>query len=397
VTRRVTVIHPWLPQYRLAFFAAAIDRLADAGVELTVAHGDPPPDVARRGDDVTAPWAVALPTRAVHVGGRALLHHRTRDVTRGRDLVIVEHAIRNLESYPVAVRQGRGGPRLALWGHGRTYTKQVTGIESRLKNQLARRAHWFFAYTAAGAAHVAELGVDPDRITVVQNSVDTEALAHAAARVTPEQVRDLQRSLDLTPGRTALYLGALDPSKRLDVLLDAAALAARTLPGFALVVAGSGPMEQWLRDRARTEPWLRYAGPVFGDAKAELASAADIMVIAGRVGLVAVDSFALKLPIVTCDWALHAPEFEYLVDGVNASIVPDTTHSIGQGIVELLQDPHRLGQLRSGCARSAAVYTLEAMTERFCAGVVSALAAAPRGTSGYEQVRPDPLLHQAPR
>ncbi len=373
MTARVTVIHPWLPQYRLRFFEDAIAELAKHDVELTVAYGAPPPDVENRSDDVTVDWAVQLPTRIIRVGGRALLRHDAQAVVRGRDMVIAEQAIRNVETYGLVRRQGRAAPRLALWGHGRTYTKAQSSPEMWLKDRLTRRAHWFFAYTAGGAEHVVELGVPRERVTIVQNALDTESTLASRRAVEPHRIRLVSERLGLTQGRTALFVGALDPSKRLDVLIAAGRVLARRVPGFTLVVAGAGPLEGWLREHLGTAPWLRYVEPVFGREKAELAAAADLWLMPGRVGLAAVDSFALRLPIVTCEWSLHAPEFEYLVDGVNAAITTDSVDALSNRTVHLLSDADALARLRAGCTESAGVYTLDSMVQRFAGGVLEAL------------------------
>jgi glycosyltransferase involved in cell wall biosynthesis len=391
-TRRVTVIHPWLPQYRVEFFEAAIAHLADRDVELTVAHGAPPPDVRDRGDAVTAPWAVALRTRGLRVGGRAVLLHSAAGVVAGRDLVVTEQAIRNVETYGMTLNARRRDLRVALWGHGRTSTKRQTDVEGRLKDGLTRRGHWFFAYTEGGAAHAREHGFPPERITVVQNSVDTANLRAMRDRadtdpVDADRVRALARSLGLSRGRTVLALGALDPSKRLDVLLDTGRRVARELPGFRLVLGGGGPLEPWVREQAAREPWLCPVGPVFGQAKADLGAAADLMLVTGRVGLIAVDSFALRLPIVTPDWPLHAPEFEYLRDGVNAAVTADSADALAARVVGLLHDRAALESLQAGCVASAGIYTLEAMVSRFSDGVIAALDASPRWAPAADGIR----------
>ena len=392
MTRRVTVLHPWLPQYRVAFFEAAIKSLASEDVELTVAHGAPPPDVGLRRDDVTASWAVALPTRTLQIGGRAMLSHRVRDVVAGRDLVIAEQAIRNTETYRMALRQAGNEPRLALWGHGRTYTKTQSGVESWLKNQLTLRAHWFFAYTQGGADYVASLGYPTDRITVVQNAVDTEQLQEQRARVGQNRIDALTQELALTPGRTALCVGALDPSKRLDLLMDVGRLVAARLAGFRLILAGAGPLVGGVRQQAANEPWLRYVGPAVGAAKAELAAASDLMLLTGRVGLVAVDSFALALPIATTNWALHAPEFEYLADGDNAAISTDSAAALAASVTALLGNPLVLNRLREGCREAAATYTQSEMVRRFGVAVTDALAAPTRCRVIARQTRPADTL-----
>jgi len=385
-TRRVTIIHPWLPQYRVPFFEAAITELERRDIELTVAHGAPPPDVLDRRDAHSADWAVPLRTRTIRIRGRALLAHDSSKVVRGRDLVVAEHAIRNVETYRLAACAGASGaPRLALWGHGRTYTKSQTSLEQKVKARLTRSAHWFFAYTDGGARSVAAQGFPVERVTVVQNSIDTEHLGNLRAAVTSDRVATIAASLGLTRGRTALSIGALDSSKRLDDLVETGNLVAAQLPGFTLVLAGAGPLEAWVRQQASRYSWLRYVGPVFGREKAELAATADLMMITGRVGLVAVDSFALHLPIVTTRWALHAPEFEYLVDGRNAAVVADSVDVLADRVVELLRDSALVSALTIGCRVAAKQYTLAAMVDRFADGVSAALMAAPRQTFGNHE------------
>ena len=131
---------------------------------------------------------------------------------------------------------------------------------------------------------------------------------------------------------------------------------------------------------------------VGADVEPELAAAADVMLVAGRVGLVAVDSFALRLPIVSCEWPLHAPEFEYLADGVNAAIVEGSPQAMGSRVAQLLDDPAAVSSLRNGCAASADVYTLGAMVDRFCAGVLSALDAPSRGAPRSDIQAAAPVL-----
>lgn len=373
--RRVTIIHPWLPQYRFEFFSALLEQLESEGVELTIAYGAPPADVAGRGDAVSAPWATALPTRFIKMGRRSLSHHASGSVVHGRDLVILEHAIRNLETYPLLLKARRSASRVAFWGHGRTYTKASGVGTARFKAQMTNRAHWFFAYTAGGAADVAESGFPSDRITVVQNSIDTTKLRVAASRTPVARIAELRARHGLTPGKTGLFVGALDTSKRLDFLFQAARSVWLQESRFRLVVAGDGPLRSWVEREAKREPWLRYVGSVFGDDKAALGRTADVLLMPGRVGLVAVDSFALQLPIITTDWPLHAPEFEYLQDGLNARITTDEAPAYASAVASVLAEPRLLQTLRAGCSASSSVYTVEAMVERFKTGVVAAIGA----------------------
>jgi glycosyltransferase involved in cell wall biosynthesis len=94
------------------------------------------------------------------------------------------------------------------------------------------------------------------------------------------------------------------------------------------------------------------------------------MLMPGRVGLCAVDSFALRTPVVTTNWPWHAPEFEYLENGRNAVVTPDDPMAYASAVQELLNDRSRLASLREACRRDAAHYTIDGMAARFCDGLL---------------------------
>jgi hypothetical protein len=213
---RVVIVQPYVPTYRVPFFVALRERLAADDVELVVAAGSPARAQALRGDAADLPGAVQLVERRLVVGSRSVVVRDVRDVTRHADLIVLEQARRNIEAYQLLYRK-RSCP-VALWGHGRTTTRDVLGWEHRLLDTMTRRADWFFAYTDSGAAYVRDLGLPLNRITVVRNSVDTLELAVLRDQVTAEEVAALRARYGLVPGRTGLFIGGLDSSKRLDFL-----------------------------------------------------------------------------------------------------------------------------------------------------------------------------------
>ncbi|WP_309484205.1 glycosyltransferase family 4 protein [Streptomyces himalayensis] len=294
----------------------------------------------------------------------------------------MEQALQNLDTYPLLLRQqiarfAGHAPPVAFWGHGRTYTKPVTRIESLAKDALTRRGAWFFAYTEGGAAHLTARGFPADRITVVRNSVDTTALAEDCERAEEAGTREhveaalLRKQFDLVPGRTALFLGGLDAPKRIPFLLESARQIAAELPGFRLLVAGDGA-DRLLVDDAASQPGSPVValGRATGARTALLGAVSDVMLMPGRVGLCAVDSFALRTPVVTTDWPWHAPEFEYLTHGRNSLITPDSLDAYVGAVTALLNAPRRLHVLQAACRKDAAAYTVEEMARRFCDGLL---------------------------
>ena len=374
----VVVLASYIAQYRAPFFELAASDLESRGVVLTVAVGGVDSQQASRNDGVELPGQLRLGARALRVAGRDVVWRDSRRLAESADLVVMEQARKYLDTYVHLL--GRRHRPVALWGHGRTTTRTTSAWEHRLLDALTRRADWFFAYTERGRREMAVCGFPDKRITVVQNATDTAALRSAAAAVTASERTAISRQLGLTKGRTALYLGALDESKRLGLLMAAGAALADRMPGFTLVVAGDGPMRSVIEQAAATSSWLRYVGAAFGSDKAVLGTVSDVMLNPGRVGLTVVDSFAMGVPMVTTEWRGHAPEFDYIDPDVNGVVTRDSLTQYVATVESLLQSPDRLKGLRAACIASCETYRIEAMAARFVSGVTGALGAGRRQT-----------------
>ncbi len=241
--RRVSIVQEYIPEYRVPFFRALTSALLMDDIHLAVVAGLPPSEMAARGDATAAENARSR-TRSLRVGRRTLTLRSISSAERSADLVIAEQAIRHLDTYVLGMMQRVGGPRLALWGHGRSYATCPSPAEARLKRYLTGRSHWFFSYTEGGVRDVIEAGVSADRITVVQNSTDTRDLGQRRQLVRPERVAVIRSSLGLQDARVCLAIGALDGSKRLDFLLEAGALLSGSVPGSRSLWSVTGRCDQ---------------------------------------------------------------------------------------------------------------------------------------------------------
>ncbi|WP_177212724.1 glycosyltransferase family 4 protein [Geodermatophilus ruber] len=362
-----------MPAYRVEFFESLKADLERQGIQVDIITGAPPPEWKERGDSVVTDAVRITRTYSPSIRGRALLLKvLPREVlTSGRyDLIVVEHAVRNLETYCLLALPWTRR-KVAWWGHGRTYTKPESNYVTVAKRWLARQGVWFFAYTSGGARAVAAAGVAPDRITVVNNTIDVRSLEQAISSTSPSDLSRLAAQHDLR-GKTGLFVGGLDADKRLPFLLEAARLIHAEEPDFRLLVAGDGSQRRIVHEAAESLPFIRYVGRATGLDKALLLASAQVLMMPGRVGLIAVDSFASRLPIVTTNWPWHAPEFEYL-DESNSVVLDDSVTAYAGGCVRLLNDPERLLDLGNGCARSSVLYSTEAMVRRFSEGIQNAI------------------------
>jgi glycosyltransferase involved in cell wall biosynthesis len=373
----VSIVQRILPHYRLAFFERLHVRLQQRGIDLRLWYGQEQPGTRPGSVDLSARWVHRIQNRYLFErgDGSAAVWQPCLSGLRNSRLVIAEHATRLLINYPLALMSSVGGPRFALWGHGANLQSDGRrAIADTVRERFLRGAHWWFAYTAMSARLAENAGFPSERITVVNNSIDTGALSDAVAAVAAHERSEMCRLYDLRPGSVGIFCGRLVAEKRLDLIRAAGDLAHARRPGFRLLMVGDGPLEAEARRMTETCPWLRYIGPRYGSALAPYLAVSDFLVMPGLVGLVAVDSFAAGLPLITTDFPGHSPEIEYLRHGENAWITPMTAQAFAQGLVDLMDSPEKLATLREGTRRSALEYTLERMVDRFSAGVISALA-----------------------
>lgn len=161
---------------------------------------------------------------------------------------------------------------------------------------LERLSTHTVAVSRTTAERLAGWGVAARRVTVIDNGVDVAALAHdPAARAS------VRRELGLGEDVVLVAVGRLEPVKRLDEVLAAAAPLLRR-PGHTLVVVGAGPLLPALQQQARdlgVAACVRFLG-ARGDVPRVL-SAADLLVSASRdetFGLAVVEALGSGLPVV---------------------------------------------------------------------------------------------------
>lgn len=370
--RSVVILQEYIPGYRVPFFGELVSQAADVDIEVRVGHGTPHSDQAARRDQSEFSSGFLLDQREFRVLGRRLVVRRIPKTVRSADLLILEQARRNVDAYRLFLPRWLRRPRrIALWGHGRDYTRQSTAADRRLFRALTHRAEWFFGYTSASVDHVVREGFDPRRTTEVRNSTDTQALSRRMQELSTSDLDEFARRHDLR-GRTALYLGALDESKLIPLLLESAGLAHDADPSFRLLVAGDGPLRRSVEEKGAECAYICYLGQTEGYSKAIALHHAQVLAIPGRVGLIAVDSIAAERPIVTTDFPFHAPEYEYLGPTTRIESARDA-QSFAEALVSILSNAEGLESLRSNLRAMQADFGVETMARNFLVGIQAVL------------------------
>ncbi|MDD7930675.1 glycosyltransferase family 4 protein [Microbacterium thalli] len=366
----IAVIQPFVPGYRRPLFDAIDAELRLRGLRLEVWHDSPKGRVAARGNAASGEWSVPIRQRRVSLGRRNITYRGVLGEARRVRAVVAGLASTNIETYALALDPH---VRLMLWGHGRNFTASNNTIDTRIEAWLARRSAHVLTYTDEGKSHVVAQGAPDDKVTVVVNATDTRRLRAERAAVTPQESEELRAAHGLKGRRVALFVGAFDEPKQLPFLFHAMDQVTAVHDDVTLVLAGAGPEASEVEQFVAARHYAQVVGRLEASELARFSTITDLLVMPGRVGLVAVDALGLGLPIVTTRYPWHAPEAAYLTDGVDSVWTEFEVTAYAEGVTELLGDAARLQSLRAGAEHSGASFSVESSAARFVAGILAGL------------------------
>ena len=373
---KVAIVLRAIPHYRRRFYEILRDRLDSMNVELALIYGQVGKAGSLKRDTIDIEWGQRIRNRVFKIGGTELYWQPCLKLLEGVDLVITTQEAKLLVNYVLLLQNLLRIRKMAFWGHGRRHARgRANSLGSALKRATSVHVHWWFAYTQGSARTVEADGFPADRITVVQNAIDTRSLIASRDSVPPDVLARLRHELGVSSDNVGIFVGGMYGEKRLDFLLDACRLIKRRVEDFEMIFVGAGPDEDAVRRAAEQAGWIHKVEPQFDEARVPYFMLSKVVLMPGLVGLVILDSLALEVPLVTTDVPFHSPEIEYVDDGVNAVVVRDvnSVEAYASSVEHLLKDSDALESLRQGCRRTREAYTIEAMVDRFSEGVVRAL------------------------
>lgn len=372
----VTILQHRLLHYRMDFFERLKAWCDERNIELHLVHGQAAPAEKVRDDEGHLAWADQVENRYWHVGGRDILWQPLPAALRRSDLLVLMQENRILSNYPYLLGLKPAGMKLGYWGHGLNFQSRAPGgLRERWKRRLISRVDWWFAYTSMTVDVLRAQGYPGDRISCLNNAVDTASFTAQVVATPRERQQALRDELGIAADApVGIFCGSLYPDKRLELMTAAGDLVRETVPDFHVVVIGDGPSAGALRDAARSRPWMHLVGTRRGADKAAFFSLARVMLNPGLLGLHILDSFSIGLPLVSTVDAPHSPEVAYLQNGVNGELVANDPRAYADAIVKMLSDAVYWQRLSDGARDAGSLYSVDNMVAAFGSGIAQCLA-----------------------
>ena len=368
-TKKIVIIQRRLTHYRVPFFERLRAEFQRRDLELVLAHGNASHGELGKNDGGVLDWALPLQTR-YWLDGKicwqpfgSLLHEASAVVMTAENKLIYNWYVQAL----------RRDVRVVLWGHGANLQGNPNSLRERFKRKTARLADWWLAYTDMSVRLIEQTGFPADRISVLENAVDTTELARLHRSVSKKDTDQLRQDLGISGQQLGIYIGSLYSEKRIGFMLESALRIRARVPGFELLIVGAGPDEHLIRNFCRQYGWAKYVGPRKGRDKAVMLSVARVMINPGLVGLGILDSFVCGVPLATTDCGLHSPEISYLHNNENGIVTDNSIAAFADTVANLLRDEPALAKLKNGCIGSAGRYTIENMANNFASAMEACL------------------------
>ncbi|MEI6044190.1 MAG: glycosyltransferase family 4 protein [Chloroflexota bacterium] len=200
--------------------------------------------------------------------------------------------------------------------------------------------------------------------TIITHGVELIKLPDLEVRVA-----QLRTRYQLQGKKVILTVNHLHPRKRIDLLLEALALIAKSQPEVVALVVGTGPEEERLRILTASlglEKRVIFAGFVPEEELVACYAVADLYLHTGRAesfGLAVLEASAAGLPVVAVD---EGGPREIILSGETGLLVSSTPKALSEKIEWLFSHPEEAQAMgQRGALRIAQYYTWQRGAEAF--------------------------------
>jgi len=371
--KKVVILYRTLFQYRREFYNQLRKSLLEDNIELLIIYGKlNNADFSSRNDQIDLEWGKFIQNKIFRIGKKELIWQPCLKELKDKDMVIVEQANKLLINYYLMFNSKKLGLKFCYWGHGRNRQMKENSIYNKFKYKFIKNCDWWFAYTQGVKDFLVNRGFPANKITPVQNAIDTDDLRIQYAKVSEFETMEIKKELNIKSDCVGIYCGAMYSEKRIDFILKACYKIKTKIPEFNMIFIGSGEDLHKVEAAAANHNWIHSLGSKFGQDRVKYFKIASVQIMPGAVGLGLLDSFAMETPLITTEQEFHGPEIYYLENGKNGIITSDNLDEYTKTVVNLLISKKYIS-MAEYCRSSAEKYTIKNMVENFKSGIINCL------------------------
>lgn len=239
-------------------------------------------------------------------------------VSRDYEIIVYWGEAHRLSTWISAIVARVAGKKVAFWTHG------IYGNEGFFKRKIRtwfyQLAHVLLVYGEHGKRQLSKAGLPANRLFVINNSLDVDAQLAVVRSFSEGKLAALRNRYCQKHERLLVFVGRLEESKRLDLLLHA--LSHMKSKGIAVrgLLIGDGTMKGQLQaltyELGVARDVIFYGECYEEEVVLPLLAVSDICVSPGEVGLTAMHALVCGTPVITHDdFSNQMPECEAIKVG----------------------------------------------------------------------------------
>ena len=315
--KRVVVLYHFFPHYRRPILEA-LSKSKDFDFSFIGSHQEYEGIVPFTGNDeiVVHPLKMSQFGRFLVLSGYSA---RLREIDP--EAVIILGSPNIINTAWIAVLSRLSGRKTAFWAHG--WLKSHYGLAGIVRNFYFSLANLVFVYANRARTLAANSGFKASSVVPIYNSLDWQAADLEYGRITAQDATATRAHYGAGDNDTLLICTArLTAICRLDLLIRAAAMMAKSGRKIVVLLVGAGPEKERLQALADgLGVTVHLPGAIYDESiLARLIYSSDACVSPGKVGLTAMHSLSYGTPVVTHGNLDHQmPEVEAITDGTTGA------------------------------------------------------------------------------
>lgn len=218
----------------------------------------------------------------------------------------------------------------------------------RYQRLLWANADGAVVYNREARAKLASIGLPKHRIVIAQNTRNEKMVVDNLAAL-EKRANEIRSRMGIGPQEPIiLFVGALIPEKRVEILIRSFAILSSIHPDWHLVIVGDGQQRRQLEALSQKLrlPRVTFTGRIIEDVYGYFCMC-DIFVLPALGGLAINDAMMCRKPVI-CGQA-DGTEKDLIIDGKTGKLFntssPNAIEDLGRLIEQLLMDPQRCRQM----------------------------------------------------
>ena len=233
------------------------------------------------------------------------------------------------------------GQKVYWWGHSKNFQKDsfLESFKNFIKIIMVKFSSGVLAYTDKEKSRFILKGVNSEKITVLNNTVDTNNIFKLKSKVSIESKEALINKYFLKGKFVIGLIGRLYNLRNTEDAIKAIINLNKTHKNLILLIIGDGPEKPLLEKKYSNFSNILFIGSIENEKEISIyMSIIEFFINPGLVGLNLVHTMSYGKSTIIIEKKYHSPEVDFLKNKMNGIISKDSINDFELNIKRLVDD-----------------------------------------------------------